>query len=264
NWVDVDFIQPLSLKDNRIRQGRLLQERFAQFLNILNSSGPGVNLDYRLDDKFIVLYSGNIGLTQPMQEVIKAAKRLVDLPQIHFVIVGPANRLAELWADCQAYQLNNVTLSPFVERADLPELLAAANVSLVVQKRNVISFNMPSKIQTISASGRPIIAAVPKEGTAAQAVLKSGGGVWVPPEDAEALAGAIAHLYHHPQEAEQLGEKARRYALEQYSYQRALDRYEALFQEVCSPRSQPAATARTTPPPQSPASGTKPSNASTQ
>ncbi|MEM8637931.1 MAG: glycosyltransferase family 4 protein [Cyanobacteria bacterium P01_G01_bin.54] len=262
NWVNVDFIKPIPPQQNHIRQGRLLQERFSHFLDVLGQTPPSFNPDYRLDDKFIVLYSGNIGLTQPMEKVIKAAKLLEALPQIHFVIVGPENGLVNLWTYCKKYNIkNNVTLSPFVDRADLPELMSIANVSLVVQKRNVISFNMPSKIQTISASGRPIIAAVPKEGTAAQAVLKSGGGVWIPPEDSESLAEAITHFYHHPEEAQRLGEKARRYAIEHYSYRRAIDRYAALFQDVCSPQSVSAVRATPTSPP---TSGANPSNVSTQ
>lgn len=238
NWVNVDLIRPIAPKDNPFRTGRHLQQRFASFVRALSPEQHATfQADYSLTDKFIVLYSGNIGLTQPMDKVLQAAKLLEAIPAIHFLIVGPQDRLAQLWRACQMeHQLQNVTFSPFVERQDLPLLLATANVSLVVQKRNVISFNMPSKIQTISASGRPIIASVPREGTAAQAILKSGGGVWVPPEDPTALAQAIERLYHNPAEVQRLGAQARHYAVEQYAYQRALDRYESLFEEVRSPQ----------------------------
>ncbi len=50
---------------------------------------------------------------------------------------------------------------------------------------------MPSKIQVLLASGRPIIASVPLRGTAARAIERSGGGLVIPPEDSEALAKAI-------------------------------------------------------------------------
>ncbi|NEO86050.1 MAG: glycosyltransferase family 4 protein [Spirulina sp. SIO3F2] len=242
NWVDIELIKPIAPEINTFRNSRSLQHRFETFVQSLTpQEKPAFKADSSLAAKFIVLYSGNIGLTQPMDKVLQAAKLLEAIPDIHFVIVGPQDGLTRLWHECQTYQVRqNITLSPFVDRQDLPMLLTAANVSLVVQKKNVISFNMPSKIQTISASGRPIIASVPQDGTAAQAILNSGGGIWVPPEDPKALAQAIEQLYRDPDEVQRLGAQARRYAVEHYSYQRALDRYEALFQEVRSPHRKPS------------------------
>ena len=121
---------------------------------------------------------------------------------------------------------------PFAPREHLPEMLAAADVGLVLQKQNVISFNMPSKIQVILASGRAIVASVPASGTAAKAVQRSGGGITVPPEDPDALAGAILDLYKNPDKIEKLGVRSRQYAVEHYGFEQALNQYEALFESV--------------------------------
>jgi colanic acid biosynthesis glycosyl transferase WcaI len=119
-------------------------------------------------------------------------------------------------------------------------MLAAANVGLVVQKFNVVSFNMPSKIQVLLASGCPILASVPEEGTAAMAIRSSGGGVLILPENAMALAAAVEDLYYQPEEVERLGQKGRQHAIAQYACQSAIDRYEELFcaltqREPCLP-----------------------------
>jgi colanic acid biosynthesis glycosyl transferase WcaI len=105
-------------------------------------------------------------------------------------------------------------------------------VGLIVQKSNVVGFNMPSKTQVLLASGRAIVASVPLNGTAARAVTKSQGGMVVSPESPEAMADAILHLYHHPEEAAEMGRRGRQFAMEHYSFERALDRYEQLFQEL--------------------------------
>ncbi|MDJ0601241.1 MAG: glycosyltransferase WbuB, partial [Crocosphaera sp.] len=120
-------------------------------------------------------------------------------------------------------------------RNKLPEMLAAANVGMVMQKHNVISFNMPSKIQVLLASGRAIIGSVPANGTAARAIEKSGGGLVIPPEDAEALASAIEHLYSNPQLVKSLGEKGRDYAKKVYNFEFILDRYEQLLLSMQTP-----------------------------
>lgn len=208
NWVDVNFIRPLPKEKNTFRAV------------------------HQLDGKFIAIYSGNIALTQGLETVIEAACHLTHIPDIVIVIVGEERALQHLYRYCETCKVNNVTLLPLQPREQLPEMLAAADVGLVVQKHNVISFNMPSKIQVLLASGRPLIASVPADGTAAKAVEDSGGGLVVPPEDPDALAAAILDLYSHPEKVKVLGEKSRQYALENYTLEQALDKYEKLFAAV--------------------------------
>ncbi|HAX79968.1 MAG TPA: colanic acid biosynthesis glycosyltransferase WcaI [Cyanobacteria bacterium UBA11372] len=208
NWVDVNFIRPLPKENNAFRQA------------------------YQLEGKFVVLYSGNIALTQNLETVIDAAVRLRHIQDIVFTIVGEEKAINRLYQYCQARGADNVLLLPFQPREQLPEMLAAADVGLIVQKENVIAFNMPSKTQVLLASGRPIIASVPATGTAARAIKQSSGGLVVAPEDPDALAFAVKDLYAHPEKAEKFAQQGRRYAVEQYSFEQALDGYEALFAEV--------------------------------
>jgi colanic acid biosynthesis glycosyl transferase WcaI len=205
NWVDVDFIKPLPQTNNFFR------------------------LAHNLEGKFVVLYSGNIALTQPLETLIDAAAQLQAYPDIAIVIVGKEQALDRLDQYRQAQGAHNVLLRPFQPREKLPEMLAAAEVGMVMQKSNVISFNMPSKIQVLLASGRAIIASVPATGTAARAIITSGGGIVTPPEDAHALAQAILQLYQNPAQVKAFGEKGRAYAEQHYSFEGALDSYEKLF-----------------------------------
>lgn len=208
NWVNINFIRPLPQKDNYFRAAN------------------------QLEDKFVVLYSGNIALTQPLETLIDAAARLQHVPDIRVVIVGKEGALERLERYRQRKGAHNVILRPFEPREKLPEMLAAANVAMVMQKENVIAFNMPSKIQVLLASGRAIVASVPSTGTAARAIEASGGGIVVPPENPKALANAILELYSNPDKVEVLAKNGRQYAEEHYSFELALDRYERVFAEV--------------------------------
>lgn len=208
NWVDIDFIQPLPRENNYFRK---------------------VN---HLEDKFVVLYSGNIALTQGLETVIEAATYLKHITDIAVVIVGEQKALARLQNYCSKCGASNVHLLPFQPREKLPEMLAAADVGLVVQKKNVLDFNMPSKIQVLLASGRAIIASVPATGTAASAINKSGGGIVTPPEDPQSLAASVEDLYNHRDKLIRLGNKGRAYAEQNYAFESALDKYEKLFASV--------------------------------
>ncbi|HEY9798580.1 MAG TPA: glycosyltransferase family 4 protein [Leptolyngbyaceae cyanobacterium] len=211
NWVDVNFIRPMPKENNGFRAA------------------------HQLTGKFVALYAGNIALTQGLTTVINAAVRLRHIPDIAIVIVGEKKALDQLQLYRDTCKATNVILLPFEPREKLPEMLAAADIGLVVQKRNVISFNMPSKIQVLLASGLAIVASVPPNGTAARAVEESGGGMVVPPEDPGALAATILELYDNPDKVKLLGEKSRLYAIENYSFEQALSRYEELFAALQKP-----------------------------
>ncbi|WP_017300739.1 glycosyltransferase family 4 protein [Nodosilinea nodulosa] len=214
NWVDVNFIAPRPQASSEFRRR------------------------HRLQDKFVVLYTGNIAETQGVRTAIRAAQALTAYPDIRMVIVGEGKQIAVLDRFRQQLGLTNVVLLPFVPRAELPDMLAAADVGLILQKHGMVGFNMPSKTQVLLACGRPILAAVPAHGTAAQVVMASGGGIVVEPENPTSLAKGILDLYHHPEKAQALARRGRQYALEHYSAKRAIDRYEALFYALTAPQPQ--------------------------
>lgn len=208
NWVDVNFVSPLPKNDNAFRRA------------------------HGLEDKFVVLYSGNIARTQGVRTIIHAAEQLKNHPDIQFVIVGERSQLAELDALRCKLDAHNVKLLPFVKREALPEMLAAADVSLIMQKKKVVGFNMPSKTQVIMASGRPIIASVPTHGSTAEAVEQSNSGLVVKPECPTQLTNAIQKLYNNQELSEAMGARGRQYAVQHYSFQEALAAYEELLETV--------------------------------
>jgi len=208
NWVNINFIHPLPKANNPWK------------------------ISHQLDGKFVVMYSGNIALTQGLETVVAAAARLHHITDITFVIAGEAIALSGLQEYCLSCGADNVLLLPLQPREQLPQMLAAADVGLIVQKRNVISFNMPSKIPLLLASGRPIIGSVPANGTAAKAIRESGGGIIVEPESADALADAVLKLYSNQQLNEDLGNKGREFAVEHYAFEDAIARYEAVFMDA--------------------------------
>ncbi len=226
NWVDVSFIRPLPKQPNAFRTAQ------------------------GLEDKFVVLYSGNIAHSQGIETVLRAAAQLIHVPELVFVIVGEANAVERLqqWCIDQEISLDNIRLLELQPRKDLPTMLAAADVGLIVQKRNVVAFNMPSKTQVLMASGRPIVASVPGDGPAAEAVRDSQAGLVVSPETPEELAQAVLSLYEQPEKAAQMGQNGRQYALDHYSFEASLNRYEDLFEAVIAPAESTASSESTVSP----------------
>lgn len=166
-------------------------------------------LGWRPDD-IVVLHAGSIGNKQGLDNVVDAARQATSiLPNARFVFMGDGNQRAAL-VD-RAANLPNVDFIPPCDRADLPDILAAASILLVNERASVSDMSLPSKLTSYLVAGRPIVAAVPLEGYTARETDASEAGLVVPPEDPAALLDAIVSLGGDPTRCRQLGGAGLRY-----------------------------------------------------
>jgi colanic acid biosynthesis glycosyl transferase WcaI len=207
DWVDTDLIQPMSRENSFSREHGLV-------------------------DSFVVLYAGNIGLSQGLENVLTAAEKLSGVAEIRFVFVGDGAGRERLEKDAAKRGLTKVLFIPFQPRARLPEVLATADVSLVILQKGIGSGSLPSKSYSILASGRPLLASVDTESDMARLVERSQGGICVPPEDPEALAQAIRTLKANPLQREKFGINGRAYALKFHSPVSAAEQFDELLRKA--------------------------------
>jgi len=121
----------------------------------------------------------------------------------------------------------NVTVGAPVERHAYPALLASADVQLVLQRRISAGANLPSKIATAMASGRPLLASIDGTTPAAAMLRESGGALLVEPESPQHLAAGMRRLAADPELRARLGTNARTYAERRLAKRPALERLEA-------------------------------------
>lgn len=142
-------------------------------------------------DKFVVMYAGNLGLGHDTQTLVRAMEQLKDDPRLRFVFVGGGKRMAEIRAAMEAKKLSNVELMDYVPREKLGEMLAAADVHLITQGTGTTGLIVPSKLYGILAAGRPTIYLGPLDTEIALTLEETGAGRVVAIGDAEGFAGAI-------------------------------------------------------------------------
>jgi len=170
--------------------------------------------DAGLSGRFVVMHSGNIGLSQGLEYLVHAAAKLRGYPDIRIVFVGEGAKKAVLVRQAEELRLSNVAFLPFTPQERLRESFAAADVFVVSLKRSLAGYIVPSKLYGILAAGRPYVAAVEAESEVAEISQRYNCGIVVPPEDSEALAGGILRVYRDRELARKMGENARRAALE--------------------------------------------------
>ena len=150
--------------------------------------------------KKIILYSGNIGEKQGLENVIDAAEKLRDQPW-QFVIVGQGGGKARLQKLAQERSLQNITFLPLQPYEALPALLKMADCHLVVQKRGAADAVLPSKLTNILAvGGNAVITAEAHTELGQLCDTQPGIAVCVEPESVPALVAGIERALNMPKE----------------------------------------------------------------
>jgi colanic acid biosynthesis glycosyl transferase WcaI len=183
-----------------------------------------------LDNTFVVLYAGNIGLSQGLETVLEAARVLQDQTKLLFLFVGEGAGKTQL--EKLAAGLHNVRFLPFQPRKRLPEVLASADLSLVILKQGIGSASLPSKLFSILASGRPVLASVDGQGDTCRLVNASGAGLCVQPENPQALAEAVLSLREDSSRRAQMGVRGRAWVEKHHTPGSAAKQFEQVFLNV--------------------------------
>ena len=202
--------------------------------------GPADNAyraEHGLTGKRVVMYAGNVGLSQSLDLVLDAAAALRHETDVAFVINGGGAARPAL--ERSARGMENVTFVDMQPKARLPEVLAAGDLHVVPLKRGLARSSVPSKLYSVLAAGRPIVASVDPGTEVARTVERAGAGVAVPPDDAEAFTKAISSLLDRPDDAAAMGRSGRAFVESWASPQSVARAYEALFDELRAGRSNP-------------------------
>jgi len=207
DWVDTALVHPLA-HDNQFSQ------------------------QYGLCTQYVILYAGNIGLSQGLEHILSAAELLADHQDIQFVFVGDGTGRETLQTLTKQKGLYNVQFIPFQPRLRLPDVLASANISVVILKQGIGTTSLPSKIFSIMASGRPILISVDEESESWTLIKSADAGIWVPPEDPVQLANAILLLKQDTALANRLGQNGRMWAEQHHSAQNAAEQFEKLLNQA--------------------------------
>jgi glycosyltransferase involved in cell wall biosynthesis len=171
-----------------------------------------------LQDKFIAMYGGIIGLAQGLETLVETARLLVEEPDVHLILVGNGPRRAALETLVEAYQLPNLTLLPGQPLEVMPSFLAAADVALVPLRNLELFYGArPTKMFDAWACQRPTVVSI--AGEARRIVQQADAGLVAEPENPADIARAILALRDQPEKRRRLGLNGQRYVDQHYSLQ---------------------------------------------
>jgi colanic acid biosynthesis glycosyl transferase WcaI len=208
NWVNEKMVYPVLPEQNSLRD------------------------EYGLKGSFVVLYSGNLGISHEFQTLIDAAECLLPEKAIRFVIIGGGSRRPALEKQVRLKRLENILFLPFQPFKRLAESLSLGDVHLVTLRTGFEGLVVPSKAYSAQAAGRPLIYVGERYGEIARMVSEEEIGFVVAPGDGVALADAISKYFNDKSLYEIHAQNAFILSQGRYSSLAALSSYLKLFMKV--------------------------------
>jgi glycosyltransferase involved in cell wall biosynthesis len=208
NWADGDSIRPIAGNDNRLRKA------------------------WGYADRFVVMYSGNLGRANDFRTIVEAAERLRDDVGVAFLFVGAGYQLAPVQDHAARLRVQSIEFRPYQPHEVLGESLCVGNVHLISLRPELEGLMLPSKFYGIAAAGRPTIFVGNAGGEMAQLIGELRCGVVVPAGDTEGLTAAIRQLKSDPVLCRSYGENARLVFEQRFDKRHALEAWD----EVLNPK----------------------------
>jgi glycosyltransferase involved in cell wall biosynthesis len=184
------------------------------------------NLDWQdLNEKFVVLFSGNLGLVNEFSTVLDTAALLRDRDDIAFVFIGEGSRAQEIRDFIVRHGLDNIRMAPYQPRKALRWSLAAGDAMLITLADGLAGVSVPSKTYSSMAVGRPLLFVGDQKSCVARLILNNNCGATVAGGESARLAEIISEWASDRQGAARLGATARAVFEQQFDRPIAVRRY---------------------------------------
>lgn len=173
NWIDEKDIYPLPVEHEKV---------------------VAFKKKYGLENKFIFMYSGNIGLYYDLENLMKVIKKFKNERNIVFAFVGEGSVRGKLVEYKENHNLNNVIFIPYQDKEDLIFSLNAGDVHWVVNSKGILGVSVPSKLYGVMAVGKPVLGVLEKGSEARLIIEETECGYVKEPGDYEGIQEMIKQI----------------------------------------------------------------------
>jgi glycosyltransferase involved in cell wall biosynthesis len=204
NWINESEIFPLEDKHTKVNS---FKEK------------------YNLNNKFVIMYSGNIGLYYDLENIIKVIGRFKNSNDVIFSFVGEGSVKEELEKYVKEEDLGNVVFIPYQNKEDLNYSLNAADVHWVVNAKGIKGVSVPSKLYGVMAAGKTVLGVLEKGSEARLIVEESNCGLCTDPGDYNGVFNTINYILENKHQMQRLGVNGRRFLEQNLTKNVAIEKY---------------------------------------
>jgi len=183
------------------------------------------------DEKFIIVYTGTLGLIHGLEIILKAAKKLKEESDIIFQFIGDGPKKVELKQMAADYKLKNVDFIDSVPVDQIKKYLTSASVGISTTKKlELCKGTLPVKIFGYMACELPVLSS--GWGESAIMIDKSGCGLNVEPENVDELVDKILWMKGNQDKLSEMGKRGRLYVQKKYNREKQALEIEKLLKTM--------------------------------
>ena len=184
---------------------------------------------YGLEGKFVIMYSGNVGLYYDLVNIMKIIAKYRDNQDVVFAFIGEGSVLEELENYKRQQQLDNVCFIPYQDKEKLVYSLNAGDVHFVMNAKGIKGVSVPSKLYGVMAAGKPVLGIL-EEGSEARLIIEEAEcGLSVDPGDYEAIEGLISQYIRmkaeNSDQLQQMGMAGRHFLEDNLTKEVSIEKY---------------------------------------
>ena len=180
---------------------------------------------YDLDNKTVIMYSGNIGLYYDLENLIKVVGRFKDRDDVVFSFVGDGSKKKDIEAYVNEQELKNVQFIPYQDKEDLIYSLNAGDVHWVVNAKGIKGVSVPSKLYGVMAAGKTVFGVL-EEGSEARLIIEDCKcGVCIEPGKYDLIFQELTNVIDNIDEYKRLGFKGKQYVDKYIKKDVAIEKY---------------------------------------
>lgn len=198
-------------------------------LPVFDNSGNDnkIKAKYGLNNKFIVIFGGNIGRPQKMENIIELAKNCTEIKDLVFLIIGSGTEFKKLVENVTSLKLPNVVLEKKIPKRDYYELLRAADVGLISLSEEFTIPNFPSKVLSYFGAKKPVLASLDLHTDFGKMLEENNSGFWAEAGKTSMLKEKLLLLYNDSELRATLGSNGYKYMeenlLPNHAYKKIMD-----------------------------------------
>lgn len=166
---------------------------------------------YNIEDKFVVVFGGNMGKPQQLENVLALAKSCQEYEEVLFLILGEGVQMEHLSKKINALEIKNIRIQGTIPKREYQDLLNVCDLGLISLHQNFTIPNIPSKTLDYFNVGLPVLASIDSATDFNKVLEEADAGLWSYAGDHLAFKYNFDILYHNESKRKQMGENARTY-----------------------------------------------------
>lgn len=207
---NIDYI--LKHNDDVQKEKLHLLPNWQKVMPLFEGNKNALREKYGFDNKFVIIFGGNIGLPQKLENILEVAKLYDESDEVLFFIVGNGTEKKRIEEMCIQMKLKNVVIKNSLPREDYQNIIAVANAGLISLSEDFTIPNIPSKSLSYFNVKIPIIAAIDENTDYGKMIEDNiGAGVWAVANEPVEIKRKIDYLRANPIISSQMGENGYQY-----------------------------------------------------